>query len=46
MADKPKTDDEKTPATDEKDQIIRPNGMNPHAVPETAPADEQADEDA
>jgi hypothetical protein len=46
MADKPTTDDEKTPATDEKDQIFHPNGMNPHAVPEKAPADEQADDGA
>jgi hypothetical protein len=46
MADKPKTDDEKTPATDEKEQIFHPNGMNPHAVPGTAPAAEQTDEDA
>jgi hypothetical protein len=46
MADKPKTDDETTPATDDKEQIFHPNGMNPHAVPGEAPDAEQTDEDA
>ncbi|MDN3354640.1 hypothetical protein [Actinomadura sp. DC4] len=45
MTDKPQTEEEQTPATDDKEQIFHPNGMNPHAVPGKAPAAE-TDEDA
>jgi hypothetical protein len=32
VADKPKKDDEKTPATDETDTQVHPGGMNPHGM--------------
>jgi hypothetical protein len=33
MADQPETTDETTPATDDKDDLVRPAGMNPHTEP-------------
>jgi len=49
VADKPKNDDEKTPATDDKGTQVHsdgmnPHGMNPHAEPETSEK-ETAEED-
>jgi hypothetical protein len=42
MADEPNTEDEQTTATDEKEEdvIYRPDGMNPHIIPDGATGDE------
>jgi hypothetical protein len=45
MADKPPKSDEKTPPTEDTDELVHPDGMNPHIVPEKASAEKQADED-
>jgi hypothetical protein len=42
MADQPETTDETTPATDDKDDLVRPAGMNPHTEPENASGEDDA----
>jgi hypothetical protein len=44
MADQPKTTDETTPASDDKDDLVQPDGMNPHIVPEKASGEDESDE--
>ncbi|GAA4506764.1 hypothetical protein GCM10023191_064320 [Actinoallomurus oryzae] len=43
MADQPETTDETTPTNDDKDDLVRPDGMNPHIVPEKADEDESGE---
>ncbi|MGH3375351.1 MAG: hypothetical protein ACRDP6_11475 [Actinoallomurus sp.] len=45
MADKPKKDDEKTPATDDKGTQVQPDGMNPHGMNPHAEPEESEKED-
>jgi hypothetical protein len=47
MADKPHKNEDKTPApaTDDKGELLHPDGMNPHIVPEGTSGEEQTTDD-